>query len=66
MGVPTISSVLVLVGAATEQPWVVDGSVTVRRIVDLTVQIDHNVVDGAPASRLMIPPEAKAIFASAW
>ena len=51
MGVPTISSVLLLVGAATEQPWVVDGEIVVRRIVDLTVQIDHNVVDGAPASR---------------
>ncbi len=51
IGVPTIASTTVLVGGATEQPWVVDGEVAVRRVVDLGVQIDHRVVDGAPAAR---------------
>ena len=51
IGVPTIASTTVLVGGATEQPWVVDGEITVRRIVDLVIQIDHRIVDGAPAAR---------------
>ena len=51
IGVPTIASTTVLVGGATDQPWVVDGDVAVRRIVDLGVQIDHRIVDGAPAAR---------------
>lgn len=29
----------------------VDGQVVVRDVLDLTVAIDHNVVDGAPAAR---------------
>lgn len=51
IGVPTIASTTVVVGAATEQPWVIDGEVTVRRIVDAGIQIDHKIVDGAPAAR---------------
>jgi pyruvate/2-oxoglutarate dehydrogenase complex dihydrolipoamide acyltransferase (E2) component len=51
IGVPTLASTTVLVGAVTEQPWVVDGEIAVRRVVDLVIQIDHKVVDGAPAAR---------------
>jgi pyruvate/2-oxoglutarate dehydrogenase complex dihydrolipoamide acyltransferase (E2) component len=51
IGVMTLASVLVLVGGATDRPWVVDGEVIVRRILDVTVQIDHRVVDGGPAGR---------------
>jgi pyruvate/2-oxoglutarate dehydrogenase complex dihydrolipoamide acyltransferase (E2) component len=29
----------------------IDGQVTVRDVPDLTIAIDHNVVDGAPATR---------------
>jgi pyruvate/2-oxoglutarate dehydrogenase complex dihydrolipoamide acyltransferase (E2) component len=51
MGVPTLASISVIVGGATERPWAVDGEVVVRRILDLSVQVDHRVVDGAPAAR---------------
>jgi hypothetical protein len=51
IGVMTLTSLQVLVGGATERPWVIDGEVKVRRILDLTAQIDHLVVDGAPAAR---------------
>jgi len=51
VGVPTIASVTVVAGSATEQPWVVNGEIAVRRILDLAIQIDHRVVDGAPAAR---------------
>ena len=51
IGVMTLSSLQILVGGAADRPWVVDGRVEVRRILDLTAQIDHRVVDGAPAAR---------------
>jgi len=51
IGVMTLASPQVVVGGVSERPWVVDGDVTVRRILDLTVQVDHRVVDGAPAAR---------------
>ena len=35
----------------SQRPRVIDGQVTVRDVLDLTVAIDHNVVDGAPAAR---------------
>ena len=44
-------SLQVIVGGMTKRPRVVDGQVAVRDILDLTLAIDHNVVDGAPAAR---------------
>lgn len=48
---PTMASLLVVVGGASRRPRAVDGQVVVRDVLDLTVTIDHNVVDGAPATR---------------
>jgi pyruvate/2-oxoglutarate dehydrogenase complex dihydrolipoamide acyltransferase (E2) component len=50
-GLPTVASISVTVGGVTERPWVVDGRMEARRILDLAAQIDHRVVDGAPAAR---------------
>jgi pyruvate/2-oxoglutarate dehydrogenase complex dihydrolipoamide acyltransferase (E2) component len=44
-------STAVLVGGISQKPMVVDGRVEPREVMDLTVTIDHNVVDGAPAAR---------------
>jgi pyruvate dehydrogenase E2 component (dihydrolipoamide acetyltransferase) len=44
---------LVGIGRPTERPWVVDGSVTVRRIVTLTLAADHRASDGATGSRFL-------------
>lgn len=41
----------VIVGGMSQRSRVVDGQVTVRGILDLTLPIDHNVVDGAPVAR---------------
>lgn len=49
--VPTVVTLSVLIGGATERPWVVEGEVVVRRILDLSVQVDHRMVDGGPAGR---------------
>lgn len=51
VGVMTLTSLQVIVGGSAERPWVVDGDVKTRRILDLTAQVDHRVVDGAPAAR---------------
>jgi chloramphenicol O-acetyltransferase len=46
-----LMSLQIVVGGITEQPRVVDGHVDIRSVLDLTVSIDHNVVDGGPAAR---------------
>jgi pyruvate/2-oxoglutarate dehydrogenase complex dihydrolipoamide acyltransferase (E2) component len=47
----SLMSLEVVVGGMTQRPLVVDGQVAVRDVVDLSLAIDHNVVDGAPAAR---------------
>lgn len=47
----TLMSVEVVVGGMSQRPRVVDGQVAIRDVLDLTLAIDHNVVDGAPAAR---------------
>jgi pyruvate/2-oxoglutarate dehydrogenase complex dihydrolipoamide acyltransferase (E2) component len=48
---PTIMSLEVVVGGLTQRPRVVGGEIRIRDVLDLTLVIDHNVVDGAPATR---------------
>jgi pyruvate/2-oxoglutarate dehydrogenase complex dihydrolipoamide acyltransferase (E2) component len=55
----TLASLVVVVGGLSRRPCTVDGAldgatdgaVEVRDVLDLTVTVDHNVVDGAPATR---------------
>ncbi|NDL59679.1 2-oxo acid dehydrogenase subunit E2 [Phytoactinopolyspora mesophila] len=51
IGAPTMLTLNVMVGGLSERPRVVDGKIEVRTVVDLTITVDHNVVDGAPAAR---------------
>lgn len=44
-------SLEVVVGGVSPRPWVRGDEVVVRELLDLTVSIDHRVVDGAPATR---------------
>ncbi|HTS97411.1 MAG TPA: 2-oxo acid dehydrogenase subunit E2 [Streptosporangiaceae bacterium] len=48
---PTVMSLEVVVGGMTPRPRVTGGQVQTRDVLDLTLVIDHNVVDGAPAAR---------------
>jgi pyruvate/2-oxoglutarate dehydrogenase complex dihydrolipoamide acyltransferase (E2) component len=48
---PSLMSLQLVVGGVTARPRVVKGQIEVREVLDLTVTIDHNVVDGAPAAR---------------
>jgi pyruvate/2-oxoglutarate dehydrogenase complex dihydrolipoamide acyltransferase (E2) component len=48
---PTNYTVQVTVGGIAERPRVVDGALSTRELLHLTVTVDHDVVDGAPAAR---------------
>lgn len=48
---PTLASLVVVVGGLSRRPRAVDDRVEIRDVLDLTVTVDHNVVDGAPAAR---------------
>jgi pyruvate/2-oxoglutarate dehydrogenase complex dihydrolipoamide acyltransferase (E2) component len=48
---PSLASLAVIVGGISSSPVEVAGHVETRDVLDLTVTIDHNVVDGAPATR---------------
>ena len=47
----TLMSLQVVVGGVSPRPRVVDSQIEVRDVLDLTVTIDHSVIDGALAAR---------------
>lgn len=53
ISVPTVATLGIVVGGITERPLAVDGGVAIREVLDVTVTVDHNVVDGAPAARFV-------------
>ena len=52
-GIPTASgsTLLITVGGIGEKPGVVDGHIALRKYLSLTISFDHNIIDGAPATR---------------
>ena len=40
-------------GSIVKKPWVVSDEIVVREILHMTVLLDHDVIDGAPASRFV-------------
>ncbi|MGD2156914.1 MAG: 2-oxo acid dehydrogenase subunit E2 [Anaerolineales bacterium] len=43
----------IAVGGISRKPGVYQGEIAIRKYLDLTVSIDHDVVDGAPAARFV-------------
>jgi pyruvate/2-oxoglutarate dehydrogenase complex dihydrolipoamide acyltransferase (E2) component len=41
----------ITLGGIAEKPGVVDGQITIREYLSMTISFDHDVVDGAPAAR---------------
>jgi hypothetical protein len=41
----------VALGGIAEKPGVVEGKIEIREYLNLTLSIDHDIVDGAPAAR---------------
>ncbi|MFD1645773.1 2-oxo acid dehydrogenase subunit E2 [Haloarchaeobius litoreus] len=50
---PTNYTVQLTVGGIAEKPRVVDGGLSTRELLSLTVTFDHDVVDGAQAARFV-------------
>ena len=50
---PTLHPLGLVVGGIAWKPAVVDGRIEPREILNLTVSFDHNIVDGAPATRFV-------------
>jgi pyruvate dehydrogenase E2 component (dihydrolipoamide acetyltransferase) len=44
---------ILAVGRTTERPWVVDGALTVRPVMTVSVSFDHRVVDGARGAEFL-------------
>jgi len=40
-------------GKISERPWVVDGSIAVRKILPISFTFDHRIIDGADAARFV-------------
>jgi len=54
-GIPyaTPHSLMLTLGDMSEKPGVVDGQIAIREYLCLTVSLDHDVIDGAPAARFV-------------
>lgn len=53
VGIVPLHTLALTVGAVTTQPGVVEGRIVPREMLALTVSVDHDVVDGAPAARFV-------------
>jgi len=50
---PTLHPLGLVVGGISWKPAVIDGRIEPREILNLTVTFDHDIVDGAPATRFV-------------
>ena len=41
----------ITLGGLVERPGVVNGRIEIREYLDMTISVDHDIVDGAPAAR---------------
>ena len=48
---PTLATLGVLVGGIANKPMLVDGHIETREFLALTLDFDHDILDGAPAAR---------------
>lgn len=53
-GIPLPNFTLTLtVGGIVQKPGVVEGQIAIREYLDLTLSVDHDIVDGAPMARFV-------------
>ena len=43
----------IIIGGIAEKPGVVDGQIAIRDYLSITINLDHDVIDGAPAARFV-------------
>lgn len=49
----SIHNLCFALGPVTKKPWVVEDRIVIREILHLTVLVNHDVIDGAPAARFI-------------
>jgi pyruvate/2-oxoglutarate dehydrogenase complex dihydrolipoamide acyltransferase (E2) component len=49
----TVHSITLIVGGIQKKPWVVDGEIKIRDLMTATISMDHDIVDGGPAARMV-------------
>jgi len=53
-GIPVPNHTLqITLGGIAEKPGVVDGQIGIREYLSVTISIDHDIIDGAPAARFI-------------
>ena len=50
-GIPIVNRTQITLGGIAEKPGVVDGRIEIREYLNITISVDHNIIDGAPAAR---------------
>jgi len=53
VGAGSVYTTGILLGGIGQKPGVVDGQIAVREFLSLTVDFDHDIIDGAPAARFV-------------
>jgi pyruvate/2-oxoglutarate dehydrogenase complex dihydrolipoamide acyltransferase (E2) component len=51
VGIVPLHTLCLTVGGITRKPGIVDARIEPREYLALTVSVDHDIVDGAPAAR---------------
>jgi pyruvate/2-oxoglutarate dehydrogenase complex dihydrolipoamide acyltransferase (E2) component len=41
------------IGSVAKKPWVIDDEIKPREVLNLTILMDHDVIDGAPMARFV-------------
>ena len=55
LGIPAAAHTLAItLGGIGEKPIVIDGHLATRKYLDMTISIDHNIIDSAPATRFAL------------
>jgi pyruvate/2-oxoglutarate dehydrogenase complex dihydrolipoamide acyltransferase (E2) component len=49
----TVHSITFIVGGIARKPWVVGDEIKIRDVITATVSMDHDIVDGGPAARMV-------------
>jgi 2-oxoisovalerate dehydrogenase E2 component (dihydrolipoyl transacylase) len=50
---PLGTGAILAMGTVTASPWVVDGEIVVRQVMEIAMSFDHRMIDGAMASRVL-------------
>jgi pyruvate/2-oxoglutarate dehydrogenase complex dihydrolipoamide acyltransferase (E2) component len=51
IGMLPMHTLALTLGGIAEKPGVIDGRIEIREYLDLTISVDHDIVDGAPLAR---------------